>query len=114
MEDPQYVHSLLPLINQEVDFVVFIISLPDPIPCHFPIFIQFVALREQAETIYHFPKAFYHVDRGFRRPQLKGDVVRLVCNVLFCQRQGNHLILYQHKTALNVPVRLCLSAQELS
>lgn len=92
MKNSQYVYSPLPFINQEIDFIVFVISLSDAISCQFFIFIQFMALWKQAETVYCLPKAFYHIDRSFRRLQLKGNVIRLVCNVLLRQRQGDYLI----------------------
>lgn len=106
MENSQYVHSLLPFINQEIDFIIFMIRFPDAISCQFFIFIQFMALRKQAETVYCLPKASHHIDRSFRRLQLKGDVVRLVCNVLLSQRQGDHLIFFHWYTFSPVHQRI--------
>lgn len=92
MKNSQYVYGMFLLVNQEVNLIIFVICLPNPICRQFFVFIQLMALWKQAEAANRFPKSSYHINCSFRGLQFISNIVRLICYVLLCQRQGNHLI----------------------
>lgn len=106
MKNSQYVYNPFLLINQKIDFIVFIICLSDTICCQFFIFIQFMTLRKQTQAVYYLFKSSYLIQRSFRSLQFKGNIVRLICNVPLCQWQGYYLILRHWYTFSPVPQKI--------
>ena len=78
MKISQYVYDLFPLINHKVNLIIFIIRLSNTIPCQLFIFIQFITLEEQTETVNYLLKSSYHINCSFWRLQFKSDVVCLI------------------------------------